>query len=256
MRYWFLSVTVAVVLISVPGLVSAAAQPKGQHGNKAVANQKKDVQAAKDRLQAERKEAAEARAEAVRAVAALEKAEQHAKQVREAIQAEHDSASALTAARAKREQDKQALAQLAEPLLAKVRQQSDYQAAVAARDAAKAAGQPKQFSDAVAAITKLESGALEADPRAKAALAQAKASETKLQELVKIRDEAIAKDKRFLDAKQAIEKARAAAESAQQKAASAQRQLAAAEDKLQKEEREKRQLEQKAHQNKTAKKKR
>jgi chromosome segregation ATPase len=245
----------AAVWILVPGVVASAAQPKGQHNN-ALNNQKKDVQAARDRLQAERKQAEGARAEAVRAGAALKNAEQHAKHVRESVQAEHDSSSALVAARAKWEQDKQALAQLSEPLLAKVREQSPYQAAVAARDAAKAAGQPRQFSDAVALIKKLETGAIEANPQARAALALANESETKLQELVKVRDEVIAKDKRFLDAKQAIDKTRAAVASAQQKAMAEQRQLAAAEDRLQKEEREKRALEQRAREKNAAKKKR
>ena len=250
------SIPLTAVWIASSGPNAAAAQPKGQHGNKALANQKRDVAAAKDRLQTERKQAEEAQAAAVRAAAALENAEQRAKQVRETVQSEHDSSSALVAARAQHERDKQALASLSDPLLAKVREQPEYQAAVAARDAAKASGQPRQFSDAVAAIKKLETGAVEANPQAKAALGQFRQSEAKLQELVKIRDEAIAKDQRFLDARQAIERVRAAAESAQQKAAGAQRQLEAAEDKLQKEERERRALEQREHHKKTAKKKR
>lgn len=211
-------------------------------------HQKQEIAAAKDRLQAERKQAEAARGESARAQAALQKAMDHAQQVRQKIEAEHDAEPALVQARQRLQQSQQSLEQLAAPLLTQVRASAEHKAAVAARDAARQKGDSRAYSDAIATIKRLEAAVIEGHPQAKAAQAAVTDSEAAVRTLVEKRDAAIAGDARFSAAKGEIDKARAVFAQAQQKLAGEVKQLQDAERRLEREEQEKRAQEQRQRQ--------
>lgn len=194
----------ALPLVFVAGVVLAA-QPRP---NKQAANQ--NVAKAKDHLSAERKEKDAAQAAVSAAAAALAKIRAKGKEARAQIQAEHDATPEMKAAREQAEQNRQTHEQLSGPLLAKLKEGSEYQAAVAAFEKAQkafkgsakesdaeAARLTKQYKTAQAAIGNLEDATIDVDPKAKAARAARKETDDTLHALCQKRDAAIKQDPRL-----------------------------------------------------------
>jgi chromosome segregation ATPase len=224
-----------VVLVGLAGVVGAtasrarAAQPKSNA-----------VGSAKSRLEQAKKEVAAAQTALNSALAAMKTAEDHAKEVRKKVEAEFDSATDLVAARAEFKKYDEEFTQLKDPLLEQLQKQADYQAALAAKEAAKKKT-PKEFSDATAKVKGMAVAAIDASPQAKAAYASKTESEKKLQELIKKRDAAMEKDSRIMALKGDHDKAKAAVANAQAKLAKERKEAGEAQQKLAQEE-------QKAHQ--------
>jgi hypothetical protein len=167
--------------------------------------------------------------------------------VRKKVEAEYESAPDLVAARAEFKKYDEEFTQLKEPIMAQLQQQADYQAALAAKEAAKKKT-PKEFSDATAKVKELAVAAIDANPSAKASHASKVDSEKKLQELIKKRDAAMDKDSRITGLKGDLDKAKGVVAGAQAKLAKERKDLGEAQQKLQQEE-------QKAHQPKPQPKK-
>ena len=225
----------------VVAVLVAAPPPQQQHKPNPVGTAKAQADQA-------RKEADAANAALTSAQAALKKAEDHAKEVRKKVEAEFDSAPELVAARAQFKKYDDEFTQLKGPLMEQLQSQADYQAALAAKEAAKKKG-PKEFSDATNKVKEMALAAVNASAPAKAAYAGKTESEAKLQELVKKRNAAMEQDSRISALKGDHDKAKAAVAQAQTKLASERRQLADAQQRQ-------RQEEQKAQQPKSQPKKR
>jgi hypothetical protein len=244
MKIRLVEFTISFLVLGLLGWVSpvGAAQAK----NKPHAN---PVGSAKSARDAAKREAEAARAAVVSAEATLKKVTDRAAEIRKSLDAEFDASPEVVAARKQQEQDKASLDQYKTPLMDKLQKQADYQALISARDAARKALKSKEYSEAILKIKKMEADVIDANPQAKAAQTALTSSEAKVRGLVEKHRETMLQDKRVVDVRAEIDKAKEAIAKARAKAANEQSQLAAAEKRLAQEE-------QKQHQPKNPPKKR
>jgi Skp family chaperone for outer membrane proteins len=254
-RRWLL--LVLPLTLAVESSWAAQAKP-----NKAqIQHQVQDIAKARERLNAQKKELDAAKAKFRQEQADLAKMREKAAALRKKIEDEHNSKPELASARRELDENRSKYEGLSKPLLAQVHESSTYKAAlinvesVRKRFAGSAGETPevrdrlgKEFLEAQAAPKKLETAAIEADPKAKAAKEALTYAEGKMRKLIEARDAAIAKDPRIAPIIADCKKAEAELAQAENKLSREAKDVAEAERKLNAEEREKRELEKKAHQ--------
>jgi colicin import membrane protein len=217
----------------------------------------READAARDKAQAERKQAEEARNQYRKAAAALERQIDQTGDVRKKVEQELDNAPPLANARRQRELAKADWDDANRPVLERLGRQADYAAAQRRAETAKAqvAGAPsngvadavradlaREFAAATAALRTLETKAVEADPAARAAKDKFAAAEERVRQLVAQRRESVERDPRLVASIRELEEAKQVAAKARAKAEAEARQLAEAERKAMLEERQKQEL--------------
>lgn len=253
---------VAAALIASPFVVASPALAKQNNKNSLsddIKRADKQINAARDKVNAAKKQMSDAKSNFSKLSSALEKAIDHAGDVRRKVESEHDSASPLVNARRTLDDAKAAFEEKRDPLLKKLGESSSYQEAVAAREAAKsklatagadekeAAG--KAYANAMSTVRKMETAAVNADPTAKAAWEKSTSAESAVQDLIVKRNEAVNRDSRIAESRRALDKAKEEAAKAKQHFEQEVRQLADAEKKLKHEEQQKHNLQQRQKQN-------
>lgn len=245
------------VALASPMLSAAPKQnPKGLNDD--IKRAERDIGQARDKLQAARKQAEEAKGHLRKAAAAFDKASDHAGDVRRKVEQEHDSAPPLVAARQQLQSVQAQLDDLSRPILEKLRAAPEYTTAVQKRDTLKArlSGAPvderdslgKEYAASMAAVRSLESSAILADSQTKAVKDKVAEAEQKVQSLMTKRNEAIDRDSRMAEVRRELDKAKAEVAQARQKLESEAKQLADAERKVRSEEQDKQRLQQKQQQ--------
>jgi len=263
-----LSCWVVLALLLLPAVAARADKnPKGLADD--IKRQEKEIAEAHKKLNAAKGEADAAKAALKKSQGALERATSKVGDVRRSVQAEHDAAPSLVAARKKVETDRAALEQHTAPILERLKQSPAYRDAVVARDQAKSelgtlpssattqerVAVGKKYSDAIAVVRQLEKAAIDADPKAKAARAAVDDAEASGRHLIEKRDQAIDQDARLKSAKNDLDSAKSDLAKAKSKAESESRQLASAKNHLDSEEKQKKDLEHKRQQQKNNNKK-
>jgi chromosome segregation ATPase len=248
-------------LLAVFGFALAVASPadaiadnnknKGKNSND-VKRADREADAARDKAQAERKQAEEARNQYRKAAAALERQIDQTGDVRKKVEQELDNAPPLANARRQRELAQTDWEDARRPILEKLAAQADYTAAQRRVETAKAriagaggeerAELAQEFAAATAAVRTLESKTLDADTTARTAKDRFAASEERVRELVAKRREAVERDPRLVAAIRELDQAKQEAAKARAKAEAEARQLAEAERKAMLEERQKQDL--------------
>ncbi|MCY2995098.1 MAG: hypothetical protein NTY19_45650 [Planctomycetota bacterium] len=204
--------------------VLVAAQPQQPKANP-VGSAQSAVAQAKKGLDA-------ARAAVNSASAHLTTVTKQAHDLRKKLEEEYETAPEMVAARKQLEQDKATLDQTKTPLMEKLHQQAEYQAAITTRDDAKKKLKSKEYSLAILDIKKRESEVIESNPQAKTALAAHTESETKLHELVEKHRGTLLQDSRVVAVRGEIDKAKEAVAQAKAKLAAEQKKVGEAEHKL------------------------
>lgn len=201
---------------------------------------------ARDRIAAAQREYTSAVGRVAAARAKLKETMRQTPLVREDVRTYHDSTPALQAARSASEQSRKELDEASRPLLEKVHEEREYQAAVARRDELKKqlqslpAGWPPARRDelehelavAMAHIRKVEKSELESDPDAKELLRQVASDEADLRRLVRRRDADVVHDPRWASALTALTQAKTEFLETQQAVAGSAQKLAAAQQDL------------------------
>lgn len=240
--------------------------PKGLADD--IKRQEKEISEARKKVSSAKHEADAAKGALQKASATFERAADKVGDVRRSVQAEHDAAPSLIAARKRVETSRAELERLTTPLLERLKQSPEYVAALAARDQAKSqlAALPsgatkkerddleKVYAEGIMAFRQLEKAAIDADAQAKAARAAVDDAETYGRQLLERRDQAIDQDSRLKSAKNDLDAAKSALAKAKSKLESEMRQLTGAQKHLQAEEHRKRELEQKQKQQNNNKK--
>lgn len=263
-----LLVTLAPLLVTcwaIPAL--ADKNPKGLADD--IKRQEREIGEARKKLQAAKQEVDSAKQALRRAEQAVDRAVEKTGDVRRAVQTEHDASPELVAARKQAEQSRTEFEQATAPVLERLRQSTDYQAAVAARDRTKLAlanlpagasneereRAGKAATDALAAMRKLENDALSSDPNVRPLRQKRDDAEERVRQLIDRRDRAIDSDSRLTSAKNDLDKLKSELAKAKDKHAREQQQVTSAQRRLNQEEQQKNQLEQKRKQQQNKNKK-
>ncbi len=241
-----------ILAATLPGNARADNNKNKSKNASAVQKADREADAARDKAQAERKQAEEARNQYRKAAAALERQIDQTGNVRKKVEQEIDNAPPLANARRQRELAQTDWDDASRPVLAKLRQQADYTAAERRVETAKAqvsgaggverAQLAQEFATATAALRAIESKALEADPAARAAKEKFTAAEERVRDLIAKRREAVERDPRLVASIRELEQAKQEAAKTRAKAEAEARQVADAERKAALEARQKQDL--------------
>jgi chromosome segregation ATPase len=244
--------------VNVSDSFGAAAKqnPKGLTDD--IKRAEREIGQARDKLQAARKQAEDAKGEMRKAAAAFEKATNHAGDVRRKVEQEHDAAPPLVAARQQLQSTQAQLDELSRPILEKLRESPEYAAAIQKRDALKLKlstapvddreSLGKEYAASLAAVRSLESSAILANSQAKSVKEKVAEAEQKVQTLMTKRNESIERDSRMAEVRRELEKVKGEVAKARQKLETESKQLADAERKVHSEEQDKQRLQQKQKQ--------
>ena len=245
LRDVLIATSAACALIAQAAELQAAKKPGKYSPNKSPQARsqqaKQAVQQAGQAIGNAQREVAAAAAQVSASKSKLRGASNEASHVRDEVKREHDSAAVLESSRRLSEEGQKKFEELRAPVLEKLARKDEYRAAVARRDSllkeleGPNAG-PKERREelehdlAVARgeVHRIERAAIEADPKAKAALDELNKEQADLRNLVKARDENIDRDSRLNQAKDDVREAKAGVDSAQSSLAGAQRHLAQA----------------------------
>lgn len=248
---------------TLPTLFTPAWAQNKNNKNAAVKREQHDVQEARDKVNAAKREADAAKQAARAADGVYDKAVKHVADVRRTIEQMHDSEPALQEARRKQQAIHDEFEALKKPILEKLAQSATYQAAIQAREAVrqKLANLPvgaaateretlgSEHQVAQTAVRQMEDAAINGDSKAKAARVELSSAEAKVRAQVEKRNAAVDRDPRLAEAKKELDKSKDKLAQAKQKLATELKQLADAEKKLNHEEAQKRQAEQAAKKN-------